>query len=103
MRLLLLSSALAWGAGPVRTPPDITATFEGTVSKAAAAEIRFHGDDELVPVDGTGEQHFRIRTMLPLRTLDGGRITGRKAEFLTIAVDRGPGSTIERRRVVLSH
>ena len=122
--------AAPWHGVP--TPHDMSAAFETTVASAAAIEIRFHGGAELVPqqtrpapgdpvrglrlldwrneagrytvlVEGTGEQHLRIRTTLPLQTVEGGRISGREGEFLTIAVDLGPGPTIERRRVVLSH
>jgi glycogen debranching enzyme len=113
----------------VGTPHDVSPSFELAVTDSARVEIRYAGGAELVPqqtrplpgdpsrglrlldwreergrfvavVEGSGEQQFRVRSALPLRVVEGGRVAGRTGPFTTVAVPLAAAS--ERRRVVLA-
>jgi hypothetical protein len=113
----------------VVTPHDVSPAFEAPVTDSVSVEIRYRGGAELVPqqtrplpgdptrglrlldwrrdhdrfvatVEGSGDQRFRVRTALPLKVMEGGRLDGRAGAFLTILVPLGP--EVQRRRVVLA-
>jgi hypothetical protein len=113
----------------LRTPHDVSPSFEVILTDSAQVEIRYRGGAELVPqrtrpkpgdpsrglrlldwrddggrfvvtVEGSGEQQFRVRSAQALRVVEGGRVGGRIGAFTTVALSLAAAG--ERRRVVLA-
>ena len=113
----------------VRTPHDVSPSFELPVTRTSRVVVQSRGGAELVPqqtkprpgdastglrlvdwreenarfvatVEGSGAQQFRVRSGLVLRAVEGGTIISRDGDFFTVSVTlRASG---EQKRVVLT-
>ena len=115
-------------ARTLATPHDVAPEVEADLADSVLLEVRYRGGAELVPqqtrprigdaavglrlldwrleqgryvatIEGAGDQRFRVRTMLPLRVIEGGEVENRSGPFVTVLTRLG--STLQRRRVVL--